>query len=682
MEIKSKKILALPFLLLFILLLAAMPRVARLSLEYSKGQPWKYETLIAPFDFPILKSSEQILDEMGEASVQFTPYYKYATATVQKSLKTTENLDLGDYNPMKSDIVKAMNQVFSAGIVGDDGVVTDGNGNLPSLVYIQKDKRASAFPAEEVYRLSDARNTVLHNLEATYPEANVDSVLKASGIYDLLVPVLTYDKQTTELVGESGSNTVSPTSGYVRAGQLIVSNGEIVTAEIAQMLDSYKKEYEANMGYSGPDFLFWLGNGILAAAIVLLVFLAIYFCEREVFKEFNRLLYLLMVVLICLLAAILVPKVEPNLIYMVPFTLITIILQPFFKDRLIMSVYPVALLPLLIYAEHGVVIYTMFLVAGIVAIYTSKTMNKGWRQFLGALITYAILLLIYLAFRCIDVVGGGILRASVLLLAAALLPIAGYPLTSLSEKVFNLVSPNRLSELAEQSNPLLKELEKKAPGTFQHSIQLMNMADPVARALNANVQLVRTGALYHDIGKMDNPLCFVENEKLLLYDQTKAYHTSLTPEQSAADIIAHVDNGIELAQKHHLPSVIVDFIRTHHGTQRQAYFYDKYVKAGGDPANTAPFIYHGVKPFTKEQVILMVCDSVEAGARSLDNYNKESYAEFVDKIVDGKIQASQFDDAPITIQEIKTLKDTLVGYLQQIYHNRIKYPEAKESNKQ
>jgi len=681
MNPSSKKIILLPFLALFALLLLTMPRVAKLSLDYSKGQPWKAETLIAPFDFPILKTNEQILDEMsGSGASQFTPYYRFSSETVDKNLKTAENLDLGEFNFLKGEIVSTMSNLFNTGIVGDDGVVSDGNGNTPQLLYIQKDKRASSFPSEEVYKLSDARSVMLKTLSASNPDVNVDSVLSASGVYNLVVPVLSYDKQTTDLVA-ANNNTVSPTLGYVKAGQLIVSQGEIVTAEIAQMLDSYKKEYEANMGYSGSDILFWIGNGILAAAIVLLLYLAILYCDPSIFGSMNRLLYLLMILTIFMLAGILVPRFEPGLLYMVPFTLCPLILQPFYKNRLILACYAISLLPLLICAEQGIVIYTVFLVGGIVCIYTSSHLSKGWRQFLNALVVYAVLMLVYTGFRCIDMVGGGMLRPAVLLFAAAMLPIAGYPLTFLFERVFNLVSPTRLTELADISNPLLQELEKKAPGTFQHSLQVMNMADAAARAIGADVALVRAGALYHDIGKMRNPRCFIENESMLGVAGENSYHSGQTPQQSASDIIRHVSDGVEIAQKHHLPSVVIDFIRTHHGTQRQAYFYDKFLKDGGDPAQASEFEYHGSKPQTQEQIILMLCDSVEAASRTLKDYSAKSFETFVESIVSGKMASGQFEDAQITVKGLETVKTVLKNYLSQIYHERIAYPKTK-NNKQ
>ena len=228
------------------------------------------------------------------------------------------------------------------------------------------------------------------------------------------------------------------------------------------------------------------------------------------------------------------------------------------------------------------------------------------------------------------------------------------------------------------SNPLIRELEQKAPGTFQHSLQVMNMVDAVARAVGANADLVRAGALYHDIGKMNNPLCFIENESLVSRDGIPGYHTGLTPEQSARDIIRHVVDGVEIAQKHRLPDAIVDFIRSHHGTTTTGYFYAQFLRAGGDPGLAGEFRYPGVKPISKEQIILMLCDSVEAASRTLTEYTPEAYSAFVERIVAGKMEEGQFDNADISISELGIVKDTLKQYLAQIHHERVVYPQRNQ----
>lgn len=674
---KSVKIL-FPLAVMFVLLLFAMPRNSKLSYEYRKGQPWKYETLIAPFDFPILKTDEQIQEELSRSASPSIPYYRYSAEVENKNLRSASSISLGNAENLRISLVSSLNGIYEKGVVGDDGITSASGEEKPEVIYLQRGKRAFTRPVSEVYRLSDARLALLASVSNDNPGINVDSVFRACGIYDLLTPNLVFDRQSSELMQAESRNVISPTQGFVSAGQLIVSKDEIVTAEVAQMIDSYCKEYESNLGYSHRSpFFFWLGNAILALAMIALFFLAVHFSNPEVFEEKGRYSYLIMVLAIFSLAAIIVPRVESGLIYMVPFTLCALLLEPFFDDRLIYMVYGVALLPLLFFAESAVVVYCIFLSSGIVSIYTFRKFNKGWKQFLNALITYAVMMLVYMGFRMVDITGGGMLRISVYLFAAAMLPVAGYPLTYLFERIFNLVSPYRLSELADTSNQLLLSLEKKAPGTFQHSLQVMNMADAAAREIGADIQLVRVGALYHDIGKISNPLCFIENESMLSPDGAPRFHSELSSLQSAQEIVKHVSDGVELAARHHLPQVIVDFIRTHHGTTRTGYFYNKYMNEGGDASEAHLFQYPGPKPRTREQVILMLCDSIEAASRTLKDYTPQAFDAFVEKIVSGKEEEGQLLEAEISVKELCKVKEVLKSYLSQMYHERIEYPNRK-----
>ena len=298
-------------------------------------------------------------------------------------------------------------------------------------------------------------------------------------------------------------------------------------------------------------------------------------------------------------------------------------------------------------------------------------------QFVSALITFAFLALLYIGFSAADIVAGDMWQNIIRLLIGSLLTVAGYPLVYLFERVFNLVSNQRLQELCNTSNQLVRQLEQKAPGTFQHSLQVMNMADAVARAIDENPDFLRAAALYHDIGKVNNPMCFVENEFSLGQDEHK-YHSELSPLQSAHDIIRHVEDGVLIAKKHRLPQLIIDFITTHHGTTTVRYFYDKFLKEGGDPERIDEFRYTGRKPKSKSQIILMLCDSIEAASRTLKgNNDPETYSRFVEGIVAGKMQEGQFDDAEISISELNIVKETLKQYIAQLNHERIAYPKSK-----
>lgn len=668
----------IPLVVLFLVLTLIFPRTAKFSYDYRKGSPWSHETLLAQFDFPILKTDEQIREEKSRSKSVVIPYYKYRQDIVDNCRKAAEGIDMGGYSYLRPLIVASMDGIYSNGVVPDEGVKLDGHSDPSGAVlYIQKDKRAGKKPVSEVFKESEAKNRLLSDIAAKYPRINADSVLRSAGIYDFIVPNLEYDPKTTELVRSESSNQVSTTQGFVSAGQLIVSEGEIVTAEIAQMLDSYKVEYENSMGYGGPRILFWLGNAFIAFALVLLFFLMIYFLNRRLFMDHRKFWYLIFIFIIASVLALIINKFAPRCLYMVPFTLTALYLEAFFKNKVIFPICCVSFLPLLVFAENGVVLFVMFLLASIVAVFTFRFFNQGWQQFIMSGIVFVSILVTYFGFRMIDMVNDDPYMAVLYMFIGSMLIVAGYPLIYLFERMFNLVSSSRLRELCDTNNKLLRELEHKAPGTFQHSLQVMNMCDAAARAIDANVLLVRAGALYHDIGKMKNPLCFIENESMS--PKGVHYHEHLSPKESARTIIKHVSDGLELAAENRLPDVIQDFILTHHGTSNTSYFYNKYLNEGGDPNDVSDFFYKGRKPQTKEQIILMICDTLEAASRTLKDNSAATFSVFVENIVASKMKIGQFDQADISIKDLNTVKETLKAYLSQIYHERVVYPQRKNN---
>lgn len=668
----------IPLVVLFLVLTLIFPRTAKFSYDYRKGSPWSHETLLAQFDFPILKTDEQIREEKSRSKSVVIPYYRYRQDIVDNCRKAAEGIDMGRYSYLRPLIVASMDGIYSNGVVPDEGVKLDGHSDPSGAVlYIQKDKRAGKKPVSEVFKESEAKNRLLSDIAAKYPRINADSVLRSAGIYDFIVPNLEYDPKTTELVRSESSNQVSTTQGFVSAGQLIVSEGEIVTAEIAQMLDSYKVEYENSMGYGGPRILFWLGNAFIAFALVLLFSLMIYFLNRRLFMDHRKFWYLIFIFIIASVLALIINKFAPRCLYMVPFTLTALYLEAFFKNKVIFPICCVSFLPLLVFAENGVVLFVMFLLASIVAVFTFRFFNQGWQQFIMSGIVFVSILVTYFGFRMIDMVNDDPYMAVLYMFIGSMLIVAGYPLIYLFERMFNLVSSSRLRELCDTNNKLLRELEHKAPGTFQHSLQVMNMCDAAARAIDANVLLVRAGALYHDIGKMKNPLCFIENESMS--PKGVHYHEHLSPKESARAIIKHVSDGLELAAENRLPDVIQDFILTHHGTSNTSYFYNKYLNEGGDPNDVSDFFYKGRMPQTKEQIILMICDTLEAASRTLKDNSAATFSVFVENIVASKMKIGQFDQADISIKDLNTVKETLKAYLSQIYHERVVYPQRKNN---
>lgn len=668
----------IPLVVLFVILTLMFPRTAKFSYDYRKGSPWSHETLIAQFDFPILKTEEQLREERSRNKAVVVPYYRYRQDVVDNCRKAAEGIDMGGYSYLRPLVLSAMDGIYSNGVVADEGVRLDNNADPSAAVlYVQKDKRAGKRPVSEVFKESEAKNRLLSVVSAKYPSINADSVLRTSGIYDFITPNLEYDPKTTELVRSESSAQVSTTQGFVSAGQLIVSEGEIVTAEIAQMLDSYRVEYENSMGYGGPRFLFWLGNAFIASMLVLMFFLMIYFLNRRLLLDHHKFWYLIFIFIIASILALSINKFAPKCLYLVPFTLTALYLEAFFKNKVIFPICCVSFLPLLIFAENGIVLFVMFLLASIVAVFVFKYFNQGWQQFIMSGIVFLTLLVTYFGFRLIDMVSDDPYIAVLYMFIGSMLIVAGYPLIYLFERMFNLVSSSRLRELCDTNNKLLRELEHKAPGTFQHSLQVMNMCDAAARAIDANVLLVRAGALYHDIGKMKNPLCFIENESMS--PGGVHYHEGLSPKESAKAIIKHVSDGLELAAEYRLPDVIREFILTHHGTSNTSYFYNKYLNEGGNPDDVSDFFYPGRKPQTKEQIILMICDTLEAASRTLKDNSAATFSAFVENIVASKMKIGQFDEADISIKDLNTVKETLKAYLSQIYHERVVYPQRKNN---
>ncbi len=669
----------LPLIALFIILVFMMPKSPKFAYDYKKGSPWMHETLVAQFDFPVLKTDSQLMEEREKAGSYVIPYYRLDQKVSEQSLKDLSGIDLGRWQGVKTPVSEALSSMYAKGILspasghGDDEV---GSGT-DALIYVQKDRRAVKMPLSEVITMEDASSFMIDAIAKAAPGCNADSLFRASGISGFIVPNLIFDQQTTDLIQEENYNYISPTSGVIRAGQVIVSEGEIVTAEIEQLLKSYKAEFDMNVGYSDPRSFMWLGNMVIAFCIVLVLFFAIYYCNYRIFDEYNKYLYLLLIFTLAAVGSSIVTKTDAALFYLMPFTLISLYLLAFFSKRMVFSVYFISLLPMLIFAPNGVELFIMYLVAGSVAILVFGYFNRGWLQFVTALIVFVVMTVVWSSFRLIDGVEGLKDYRTILDMAlGSLLSVAGYPLIFLFEKIFKLVSNSKLAELSDTNNKLLRTLADKCPGTFQHALQVMNLSDAAARSIGANVLLVRAGALYHDIGKINNPQCFTENE-----NPGVRYHAELTPKESAQEIIRHVSDGLVLAEKNGLPEVIKDFIASHHGTSCTAYFLTQYLNAGGNPDEVSEFYYNGKKPVTKEQVVLMICDAVEAASRSLKDYSAESISGLVDRIVDGKSKEGQFDNADISLHELSVLKGEIKTYLQQMYHSRVSYPKRKANSK-
>lgn len=660
----------LPLIVLTILLVFLMPTASKFNFDYKKGEPWMYETLVSKFDFPILKTDRQMAEDIEKVSSNVIPCYKHDASVFRRTMERLGQTDLGVLEVARPKIASELNEIYSKGVVTR---TLQRDSSASRVILVQRDRRALKMPVSEVYTYEDAQRQIYNVLASVKSVSNLDSLYNVTGMVRIIEPDLILDQHTTDMLHKESVDNISRTLGVFRAGQTIVASGDVVTAEVVQLLDSYKAEYEASVGYLGNPFFLWAGNVLISLCLVIVLFLAIYYCNANIFSEYNKYLYLLMIFTLAAVGASMAARFNPDIFHMLPFTLVALYLLAFFKQRMVFTMYFISLLPLLILAPDGVELFVIYLVAGTVGMFVFARFNRGWLQFVTAFIVYAVMAAVWFAFRFAE--GLDSLHNYHVLIEmalAAFLLVAGYPLIYLFEKIFMLVSASKLVELSDTSNKLLRMLADKAPGTFQHSLQVMNLADAAARSIDAYIPLVRAGALYHDIGKIANPQCFTENET-----PGVKYHAELSPKESAQEIIKHVSDGMALAEKYGLPQVLKDMIITHHGTTNTGYFYTKYLNDGGDPDDVAEFYYDGVKPTTKEQVILMLCDTIEAASRSLKDYSKENISSLVDRIVEGKVNDGQFTNADVSLRELNTLKDVIKAYLTQMYHSRVKYPPRK-----
>ncbi len=669
----------IPFVLLFAALLILLPRTARFAYDYKKGQPWLYETLIAQFDFPIYKSDEQLMQERYREGVTVIPYFRYNEAVTSRSLEQIESLSFEGNSSIKQKTIQSLRFIYAHGVTAEEISRAD-RGTLQLseevLYFVRKDKQAVKTPYSDVYKQSDARRKLLADVSDAFPSENVERIFKSEGVYDILVPNLIFDHQTTEMAMHESASSLSPTEGYVKSGELIVSEGEVVSEETVRILDSYKREYENSLGGNHSGAVHWLGNIILALFFTLLLALTIKFVDSSLLQHYNKVCYICFLFLLMTFLALMVGKNDVTYLCLVPFPLGILYLRTFFSLKTSLPLYIVYLIPLAIFRQNGAMFMSMYLLSGIGAALFYRSTYSAERRLLLSIPMTIVLVVSYLGLRFAELVTGDWQSVILFLFIGSLLTSLGYNLVYLFEPVFGLLSQKHLNDLTNTASPMMREFVEKAPGSFNHCLDVTNLAEYVTRVIGGDVLLVRAGAMCHDLGKQLNPKCFVEN---CTFDEKEAYHEKLTPEQSAQAIVSHVTDGLVVAEKYRLPDIVKDFILTHHGTTLVQFFYSKYVNAGGNPDNKEPFIYKGKKPQTREQLVLMLCDAVEAASRTLpeERRNKEGYTELVEKIAKGKENEGQFDEANITIRELNLTKEALVEALLMKYHGRIVYPERK-----
>lgn len=646
------------------------PKGGKFKYEFQKGKPWQYENLYAPIDFSIKKTQKEIEEEKSSIRANKTDYYTY-NASVVSDVRAEVAAELntlfqsGNFSAQQRQSLRSLSEEVIEDIY-TNGVFQ----NLPeseSTVVVKNNEAQPVSPSDYLV-LEQAKREMSNRFSG----ANMVGAPRLTEILrNSLKANLSFDEDLTKSALSDELSKISYTRGEVDQGKLIIAKGEIVESEDFKILNSLKDEYESELWMGSNYYFILLGYTVLVALVLIMLFLFLKRYRSEIFQNNNKVTFIFFNILLMVLATTMMTKHYENYIYMVPLCILPLVLKNFFDARLGLFVHVLTVLILGFVVPNSFEYIFLQTIAGIVTILTASELYKRANLFISVGQITLIYIVGYFAFHAIH--EGNLQNIEWILFGVfvlnGLLTLFAQPLIYMFEKVFGLVSDVSLLELSDTNSKLLKELSDKAPGTFHHSLQVANLAEAAANEIGANAMLVRVGALYHDIGKMERPTYFTENQITNVNP-----HDDLPPKESAKIIIDHVINGIEIARKNNLPDRVIDFIRTHHGTTMVYYFYKKQQELDQE-VDKEDFKYPGPIPFSKETAILMMSDAVEAASKSLKNPTFTMIDEFVEKIVKGQMQANQYLNANITLKEIEMVKKVLKQKLTNIYHLRVEYPE-------
>lgn len=653
-----------------------LPNEGKFNYQFDINKPWKYGLLQASFDFPIYKNDIQVQKEQDSILADYQPYFqidKEAEKNVLSKLREDYNKTLRHSLP-GTDYVRYIERTLKAlyedGIIAGNDLKRMEEDSIIAIRLVDKNVATSRF-IDQLYTVKEAYEYLL-NADTTHYKKKI---LQQCNLNDYITPNLVYDEEKSEAAQKDLLSNISWANGFVLNGQKIIDRGEVVDEQTYNILESLRKEWEKRSD-SVQEKRLTLAGQILYVGIFLFCFMAYLELFRADYYERKGTLTLLfaLIVFFPVLSSIMV---EQNLssIYVVPFAMIPIIVRVFLDSRTAFMAHVTIILLCSITLRFPHEFILLQVVAGMVAIYSLRELSQRSQLLRTALVVFISYALLYFAFELIheDDLTKLNTRMYIYFMINGILLLFAYPLLFLLEKIFGFTSDVTLVELSNINNSLLREMSEVAPGTFQHSLQMANLAAAAANKIGGKSQLVRTGALYHDIGKMVNPAFFTENQSGV------NPHKSLSYEQSAQVIISHITDGLKLAEKHNLPKVIKDFISTHHGRGLTKYFYISYKNEHPDEeVDQEKFRYPGPNPFTKEQAVLMMADSVEAASRSLPEYTEESISTLVDKIIDTQVSEGYFKECPITFKDIATVKALFKEKLKTMYHTRISYPELRK----
>ncbi len=693
------------FTLATLLIVYLFPKQGKFRYEFQKGRPWMHADLQAPFDFPIYKSQLELAREKDSVLRDFKPYYNHEESVFSSQgeefreifgrmwkeyslsefripteqvyfdnsrYRTIRNLELffEDY------ILNLLSQVYQKGIIdisANEDIYSEG---LSAVMVVRRNIAEQTFtdaiftPKSAYEYLNKHVNEELISNQSPYIK-RYRKFFDDFDINNFIEVNVFYDQEKSKTVKNSLLNEISLYRDKIQEGQRIISRGELVTSDKYQILESLRIEYEQKLGFIASQ-LVKVGKFILVFSALFVIFLFLYNLRHEILQDSLKTLFILMLVILTVFVASATVRSDRISIYVIPFTILPIILRTFYDERLALFIHFIITILIGFFAPNSFEFVFLTFIAGIIAVFSLTNFNRRSRIVYTAMLIFITYGFVYLGISIVQ--EGNVKEIDYNNFAwfglNSFLILLSFPLIFVFEKLFGFLSDATLMELADTNQPLLRELAEKAPGTFQHSLQVANLAEDAIYHIGGNPLLVRTGALYHDIGKMVNPIYFIEN-------QTSEFnpHDRLSFEESAKVIIDHVEKGVDIARKHNLPQPVIEFIRTHHGTSTVHYFYRSYIKKYPDEeVDVKKFSYPGPKPFTKETAVLMMADSVEAASRSLKEMNIQSLENLVDGIIDSQLIEEQFNNADITFKDITIIKDVFKKRLKNIYHVRISYP--------
>ena len=691
------------FLISFLIVAYLFPGEGNFRYEFQKGKPWLHEDLIAPFDFAIYKLDGDLLSERDAVNKNFKPYFNYneqiGTKRIEEFKKEFEKkweLYLSDKKQAKNDPVLKKNLIsynvdsvhmlydFTNKIIVSiykNGILEfeedyEYENQAPFAIEVIKDKIAHEIEYSKAFTLKSAYTFIINSLNEHKIEGHHNhsiGFIENLHLNKFIEPNLFYDKETSEKVKNEELNRISLTSGIVHEGERIIYKGEVVDEDRFRILESLKTSYLSSLQITANRSLLIFGRLIIVFFVFLIMYLFLVRFRSNVLNSRGKTFFILLMIVATVAVSKIVHDINDLNIYIIPFVILPLLINTFYDSRLALFTHFVTILIVGFFAPNPFEFILLQFIAGIVAIIGLKKIQKRAHFLNSALLAVLSYFFIYFG---VSIYQEGSIKSMEWINFAwfagnGVLLLLSYPLVYVFERIFKFLSDITLLELADTNQSLLRQLAEKAPGTFQHSMQVANLAEEVVREIGGNPLLVRTGALYHDIGKLHNPHFFTENQ----ISGTNP-HDELSYAESAGIIINHVIIGEKMAKKAKLPEQIIDFIVTHHGTTKTQYFYRLYKKENPDDHEADDkFSYPGPKPFTKETAVLMMADSLEAASRSLKSYTEQALNELTNNIIDSQMKEKQFDNANITLHEIAEAKRIFLAKLQNIYHARIEYPK-------